>query len=489
MKKLYVSVLYLFLLSLILISSNGCSTKKDEGKIPVTTSSEQARQDFLKGRTLSENLRGQESIQYFTKAIQADPNFAMAYLLRSGFQPSANEFFADLKMAVSLADKVSEGERAEINGTNAGVNNLPDKQKESFDKLITLFPNDERAHFLLGNYYTGLQEDQKSIDEFKKTSDINPNFAPVYNSMGYAYKNLKNYDDAEKAFKKYTELIPDDPNPYDSYAELLLKEGKYDAAVENYQKALAHDAGFVSSKVGIAAAYTYQGKYDDAAKQLQDFYDKAADDGQRRTALFNMAVLYVDQGKPDMALDEIKKVYAISEKNNDFGNMSGDFGNMATILYETGKYSEALDMFNKSIEAFNKSASDQALKDNVKLGGLSNEALILMKQKNFADASAKAEAYMNGVKALNNPNQIKFAHQLMGMIALEQNKPDESLTHLSQANQQNPFVYYYEANAYSLKGDKNKAKEYCEMVMNFNPIPNLNNAFARVSARKLLAGS
>jgi tetratricopeptide (TPR) repeat protein len=472
-----------------MLSWTGCSVKKDESKIPVTTSSEQARQDYLKGRTLSENLRGQESIEYFTKAIQADPNFAMAYLLRSGFQPSANDFFADVKMAVSLADKVSEGERAQINGTNAGINNLPDKQKENFDKLVALFPNDERAHFLVGNYYTGLLEDQKAIDEFKKSIDINPNFPPVYNSLGYAYKNLKNYDEAEKTFKKYTELIPDDPNPYDSYAELLLKEGKYDVAIENYQKALSHNAGFVSSKVGIAAAYMYQGKYEEAQKVLQDLYDKSLNDGQRRTALFNMAVLYADQGKPDMAMNELRKEYSIAEKNNDYANMSGDLFNMGTVLYETGKYSEALDIFNKSVDVFNKSASEQALKDNVKLGGLTSEATVLMKQKKFNDASAKADAYMNGVKAANNPNQIKLAHLVMGMIALEQNKPDDCLAEMNQANQQNPYVFYYQANAYNLKGDKNKAKEYYEMVMNFNPLPNLNNAFARVNARNMLKKS
>ena len=489
MKKQYAFILYIFLLTYIIMSNIGCSSKKEDGKIPVTTSSEQARQDYLKGRTLSENLRGQESLQYFTKAIQEDPNFAMAYLLRSGFQPNANDFFADLKMAVSLADKVSEGERILINGTDAGVNNLPNKQKENFDKLVAMFPNDERAHFQLGNYYTALLENQNAVEEYKKSTEINPDFAPVYNSLGYAYKNLNNYEDAEKTFKKYTELIPDDPNPYDSYAELLLKEGKYDAAIENYSKALSHDAGFVSSKVGIAAAYIYQEKYSDAEKELQDLFDKALDDGQRRTALFNLAVLYIEQWKTDMALSEIKKEYAIAEKNNDYANMSGDLFNMGTILYETGKYSEALDMFNKSVDVFDKSTSEQALKDNVKLGGLTSEAIVLMKQKNYKEAAAKAEENMSRAKDSNNPNQIRFAHLIKGQIALEQNKPDESLAEFNQGNQQNPYLLYYEASAYGLKGDKSKAKEYCELVINFNPLPNLNSAFARVNARNLLKRS
>ena len=95
---------------------------------------------------------------------------------------------------------------------------------------------------------------------------------------------------------------------------------------------------------------------------------------------------------------------------------------------------------------------------------------------------------MTRAKASNNPNQIRFAHLVLGQIALEQNKPDECLAELNQGNQQNPYVLYYMANAYELKGDKSKAKEYCEMVINFNPLPNLNSAFARLNARNMLKG-
>ena len=62
-------------------------------------------------------------------------------------------------------------------------------------------------------------------------------------------------------FKKYVELIPADPNPYDSYAELLLKMGRFDESVANYQKALAIDSNFSSSRIGIATNLMYEGKH------------------------------------------------------------------------------------------------------------------------------------------------------------------------------------------------------------------------------------
>ena len=489
MKKTSGIFISLFVFSFILLGLVGCSiTPKDAGKIPITTASDDAKQNFIKGRDLTEQLQGHESLQYLTKAIEADTTFALAYLTRGAFQNTAKDFFDDLNKAVTLAGNASQGEQLVISGFEAGVNANPMKQKEDYEKLVSLYPKDERAHNLLANSYFGQFEDQKAIDELKKAADINPNYSVTYNSLGYAYRRAGNYTESEKAFQKYIELIPNDPNPYDSYAELLLKEGKYDAAIENYQKALSHNSGFVSSKVGIAAAYMYKGNYDEARKELQQLYDSARNDGEKRTALFNMAIIYADEGKPDLALTEMGKEYAFAEKENDYGNMSGDLAAMGTVLYESGKYKEALDKFEKSVEVFYKSSSSHALKDNVKLGILYNESAVAIKQNDLKTASEKAEQFMNGVKAINNSNQIRQAHELMGMIALEQKKPDDCLSHLSEANQQNPYVFYYSAQAYKLKGDKQKAKEFYDKVMNFNAIPNFNTAFARYNAKTMLKG-
>src|SRR5882672_238701 len=81
----------------------------DTGKISATTSSEDAKKEFLAGRDLAEKLLIQDSIQHFDKAISLDPNFAAAELGRANSSPTAREFFDHLKKAVGLADKVSQG--------------------------------------------------------------------------------------------------------------------------------------------------------------------------------------------------------------------------------------------------------------------------------------------------------------------------------------------------------------------------------------------
>ena len=98
MSKFQKLSLFLFSFLLILLSFGGCKTQKeDDGKIPITTSSNEAKEQYLKARQLAESLQGQESLQYFTDAINADSTFAIAYLNRAPGQPSAKAFFADLK--------------------------------------------------------------------------------------------------------------------------------------------------------------------------------------------------------------------------------------------------------------------------------------------------------------------------------------------------------------------------------------------------------
>lgn len=89
-------VVFLALLIASVIALSGCAKVEEGtapvasdkasnagGKIAVTTSSEDARKEFLLGRDLQEKLQVQDSIQHYDKAISLDPNFALAELNRA----------------------------------------------------------------------------------------------------------------------------------------------------------------------------------------------------------------------------------------------------------------------------------------------------------------------------------------------------------------------------------------------------------------------
>jgi tetratricopeptide (TPR) repeat protein len=225
----------------IIFGLSSCGSNQET--IPITTTSDKARDYYVKARVYQENLRTQQAIEYFRLALEEDANFALAHLGLgfSLFNTNITEGFESLNRAVALAGNVSEGERLWIEASHAGINNDTRSSKELLEKLVALHHGDVRAHNLLGNFYYGQQEYDRAVTELRKANEIDPDYPPAYNMMGYAYRFLGKYKSAEKAFKTYIKLIPDNPNPYDSYAELLMKIGEYEESIEMYQKALSID--------------------------------------------------------------------------------------------------------------------------------------------------------------------------------------------------------------------------------------------------------
>lgn len=469
-------------------TGNNASAANSDGKIPITTKSEEARKEFLAGRDLSEKLRLTDSIQHYDKALALDPNFAIAHLNRANVSPTAKEFFDHLKHAVEHSASASDGEQMLIQAAEAGANANPSKQKEILEKLVAAYPNDERAHFTLGGYYFGQQDFTQAIGHYKKATELAPDYSTAFNILGYAYRQNEQYAEAENAFKKYIELIPSDPNPYDSYAELLLKTGRFDEAITQYNKALAVDPNFLNSYFGIAAALTYMGKASDAQAELQKITDKARTDGERRTALFGRMVVAADGGHWDQALAEVEKQYALGQKTNDLPAMAGDLQLKGNILLEMGRFDDAKKAYEEALKTTSGNANlSQQVKDNAERFHHYNLARVAIGKKDLETAKAETETFRKAVETAKNPNQIKQAHELAGRIALAEKNYDLAITELNQSNQQNPNNLYLLGEAYEGKGDAVKAKDLFTKAAKFNSLPQLNYAFVRTKAEKAIA--
>ena len=467
------------------ITDSAAGTVEKGRAVALSTSSDEARELYLKGRKLAEELRIQDGRELFQQAVAKDPSFAMVHYQLALTAPSAKEFFEHLKDAVKLSDKATEGERLMILTAEAGGNAQPKKALELAQELVAKYPDDERAHFILGNQYAGQQEYDKAVGEYQKSIAINPQFSGAYNSLGYTYRPMKKYADAEQAFKKYIELIPNDPNPYDSYAELLMKTGRFDESILQYKKALSVNPRFGNSRIGIATNLMLQGKHTEAAAEAQKLYDAARDNGDRRFSLFARSVIYVDAGKTDAALKEIEKEYALDGKLADTANMSADALLLGNILLNAGRTDEAAKRFWQSLDLVEKSGLSEDVKADTKLAAHYNDGRVALAKGDVAKAKTEAAAYASGAAARNNAFRIRQAHQLNGTIALHEKDYDTAIAELSQANQQDPQVLYTLALAHQGKGDTAKAKELAAEAANANVLPLASYAFVRAKAKKM----
>lgn len=486
MKKAGVSVAALGLaVASLVASSGGCGRTYEPGKIPLTTSSREARQQFRRGLDRLDNLEVTNARAAFEKAVAADPNFALAHLGLALTQPSPEAFLREVSRAKALGGKVSKGERLWILAIDASTRGDVQKSSELYHQLAEAYPGDERSHFLLGNNYLEQQKLKEAIAAYRKAIEINREFAAPYNTLGYALRFSGDNREAEKVFKKYAELVPDRPNPHDSYGELLLALGQHEESIAAYRKALAVDPHFTPSYLGLATNLNLLGKHEEARALLAEMYQQARDDGERRQALFATVVSYVDQGKLEPAVEEMHKVYAIAEQNGNSIQMGQDLNTIGFLLLEAGKIPPAQAAFEKSVQVRRAADIPEFAKAQAERELLVYGTRVAVEQGDLQTAREKADRFRELAQATGNPNQVRLYHELAGLIALQEKDYERAIQELDLGNQQSPYNVYRMALAYRGQGDKEKAKNILTELLQRNDLNSLSYGLVRQKARRL----
>ncbi len=456
-------------------------------KIPVTSSSEEARALYLEGRDLADKLLFPDARKLYSQAVAADEGFAMAHLGLANTSTTAQEFFDAVDAAVAASEGASDGERWMILATQAGANGDPAAQKDYLTKLIDAHSDDERAHFLLANWHNGRQEYDEAIRHYDRAIEINPDYSSPYNSLGYAQRTVGSFDAAEAAFKKYVELLPEEPNPYDSYAELLMKMGRHEESIENYEKALSKDETFVASYVGIGNNQIFMGQPEAARASFEKLLEVARNDGQRRQSMFWTAVSHLHEGDYGKALEALEKRYEIAAATDDKATLSGDLTLMGNVLLHHGDPQAAAEKFDQAVEMIDQADVSDDVKDGNRRNHLYDMARQAIHRDDLDDASAKLEEYAEAVGAKQIPFEVRRTHEIAGMLALHRDDAETAAAELAQANQLDPRVLYLQAVACQRQGDEEGMKTFAAQVADFNQL-NLNLAFVKSKAEHLAAG-
>lgn len=481
--KTFKFTFYVLLISLIVPLSLLAQNKE----VPVTTSSKEALDFFMKGRDQLENSEAIAATALLDQAIQKDPNFAKAYLYRSQSGGGFTVFRKNLDKALSLVGKVSAGEKYEILFTQAQADGNGVKEKEYLDWLVKNFPSDKRIQTQTGIYYYGNKDYSKALTHFTKATELDKNYAPAYNMLGYCQSSLNNYKEAEKAFQTYIKLTPNSANPYDSYAELLLKMGKYDESIAQYKKAVEKDpVNFTLSLAGVGHNYIFKGDYPTARKYYQQYFDKATLPGGKLNALYWKAVSYLYENKVDEAVKTFDESRAVAEKENLATNVINAYANQGFIVTETGKPDEGMKYYEKAINLIGKSKFSKVDVDNLMTQAGLWRFYNLTAQEDYEKAKAEAAKIKQKVESRKNHGEEMFLNSLMGYSAFRQGNYEEAIQYYSKADTDDPLNWYYQAMAYQKKGDKLNASKMLEKIKSSN-VNSLNLAIAKNRAIESLA--
>lgn len=482
MKKKQLSI---FLMIIITIYWVSCGSE-ETGKVPLTTNSKEALKLYLKGRDLLERIRFQDAREYFEKALIEDPEFAMAHLHKGMISFGSNEFAQELEKAVSLIDQISEGEKLKILATEAFANRNPAKEREYYQILVDKYPNDERAHTLLGNHYFFQADYNTAIGSYRRATEINPEYSPPYNQLGYTHRYLENYDEAEEAFKTYIKLIPDDPNPYDSYADLLMKKGNFEKSIKTFEKALKQDPSFFSSVIGIANNLNLLGKHESARDRVSQALGTTSAPAEIRRLKYTLAISYIDQGNIEEGLKELEDIYQLDKELDDASRIANDLIYMGVLLRETGDYQEAGIKYQLVQDLIEDAELSSERKEYYRGILLYCHAKLALAQKNVKQARQYTQKFKQSIEGIKDQIRTWNFHELLGLTAMEEKRYDEALGELRRSNIRNPNITLQMAISAYKKGDHSTAIKFCEKTVHFNGINNLNYAMIRMKATQFL---
>jgi tetratricopeptide (TPR) repeat protein len=441
------------------------SSLQAQEKVPITTSSLEAKRIFLQGRNYIDLYQFPEAAERFEEAIQLDKPFALAHLYLSIAKTEATGYEEKpLKKAIKYADQVSEGERHMIHYAKAVTekNNLA--MNQHIEKLRNLHPGDERVHVWIGRYYYDNEDYNKALKHFKKATSINPNYHTAVNLTGYAYLAMNFFDDARMNFKKYLNMVPDVANPYDSYAEYLLKKGKFTPAIKYFNTALEYDSKFVSSYNGLADAYLFRGDFWRARENYRNYYEKAINNDQKFHALLMQSSIELHEDNIDAALKVLDKYIKLAEENNlPYYKING-VAYKGYVLAERGRSLEGMKYYQKATEMIEDEIEDDNLRSRLITRAKLWNFYALTTNGNMDEAEVANTKCMVDLRKNGNNDQWKMYHRLRGIMEIKKGNYDEAKSQLAESYD-NPVTWYYMGLAWENSGHDKRAKKYYEKVV------------------------
>jgi tetratricopeptide (TPR) repeat protein len=476
-------VYYLFLILIFILPLNLLAQSKE---IPITTSSSEALKFFMDGRDKLLNIEYVAAAASFETAIQKDPDFAIAYLLRAQSGGGFNITRKNLDKAISLIDKVSEGEKTLIRYFQSAADGNGAKQKEFLDQLLKNFSSDKIVQATAGNYYYAISDYKTALDHFNAVSVLDKNMGFAYNMIGYCHSALNNNAEAEKAFQTYIKLNPEKGNPYDSYGEFLLKMGKYDESIAQYKKAFEKDPlNFSGSLSGIGNNYLFKGDYESARKYYQEYFNKAPGTTYKLGALFQKATSYIYEGKTESAIKTFDEYISLADKESLKASVINGTGYQGFILTETGNPTEGIKYFDKVIDLVNKSELKEADKENYLTGSMMQHFYAFTANGKLDQALAESEKCKIKIAARKNPGEEMELNSLLALYEIKKGNNAKAIEYFDKAAQDDPLNWYYKAIALKNSGDKQNALKLFEKVTKLN-INRIGLALVRERAFKEL---
>ena len=272
---------------------------------------------YLKGRNAWNKRTGdalQEAIQFFTQALEIDPNNSAAYagladcynmlVVYGRLQPK--EGFPKAKEAAAKALEIDESS-AEAHSSMAFIKFRWDwdraETEREFQTAIKLKPAYAPAHQWYSSYLVAVERFDEAIVEAKRTEELEPLSFVASSHLGWIYYLSGRNDEAIQQCRKILELDPSS-FPARRYLGLAYEaKGMHAEAIAEFQKGVKLSGSPLMLAL-LGHAYAVAGKKAEAQQVLNDLQQLQE---QRYVSPYTVAAIYAGLGDREQAFKWLDK--------------------------------------------------------------------------------------------------------------------------------------------------------------------------------------
>ncbi|HEY3132432.1 MAG TPA: tetratricopeptide repeat protein [Acidobacteriota bacterium] len=287
----------------------------------------QAYEDYLRGRfywnkRTADDLR--RGIEYFQRAIQGDPNYALAY---AGLADSYGLLGTIPYNLLPPREAMPKAEQAaaralELDDTLAEAHvslgyvrleydwNWPEALKE-FERALALNPSYATGHHWYANYLRIMGRLQEAIIEVKEAQKLDPLSLGINAALAESYHFAREYDHVIEQCRKTFELYPGSYMARYWLGRAYGHKGMYQEAINTFEEGKSVAAGSAVMMGALGYSYALAGRTMKAKQALDELIHLSR---QRYVPAPYMAGIYIALGQMDQTFEWLEKAY--DERSN-----------------------------------------------------------------------------------------------------------------------------------------------------------------------------
>jgi serine/threonine protein kinase/tetratricopeptide (TPR) repeat protein len=434
----------------------------------VTTASVEAYREYAEGIRLHERFREEEAAPHFQRAIELDPEFAMA-LAKLGVVMSnigrAEEGDKYAERALQHVDRLSERERLYIEGWYYSRKpSTIDKAIDSYERAIERYPDHGSARHNLGNLLFETERYDEAIEQLEELRSRGMMFPATYEQLAQAYLALDDVDRAREVLQEFSARNPDDWTTLLTLAQIAIETGEHDEGARLLDRAEALGASPRRVLPVRWASHIFMEEWDDARATAAELMESGAPVEEFLGGRL-MATSALYRGEVSAVLRALDR-YLSSPEGRESEYRVQPALLKARILLEIGEADKARETALGVVHSTDRHGAGKV--------GLAIAAIAAQRGGDPEEARRLARDYRRSINPALGPGPERLYHFVEGEIALESGEYENAVSEFEEAESMLPprgsdgvhtLIWYSLATAHRLSGNDSEALSWYERIV------------------------